>query len=140
MNPLIGRGDLAGLATDAGATAFRVAALASRRQVPAIAGGTATSVPAMRRRQTRRAHLDGCRGADGARFADGDPDGDLSIVDLNVRSTVYLAKLVLRDMAATGSGRVLFTSSVAATMPGSYQTVYQRVQIFHPVVRRSSSR
>ena len=41
MNPLIGRGDLAGLATDAGATAFRVAALASRRQVPAIAGGTA---------------------------------------------------------------------------------------------------
>ena len=49
MNPLIGRGDLAGLATDAGATAFRVAALASKRQVPAIAGGTATSVPAMRR-------------------------------------------------------------------------------------------
>ena len=41
MNPLIGRGDLAGLATDAGATAFRVAALASKRQVPAIAGGTA---------------------------------------------------------------------------------------------------
>ena len=33
------------------------------------------------------------------RFVDGDLDTDLSIVDLNVRSTVQLAKLVLRDMA-----------------------------------------
>ena len=47
-----------------------------------------------------------------------------------MRSTVYLAKLVLRDMAATGSGRVLFTSSVAATMPGSYQTVYHASKSF----------
>src|SRR5215213_5264916 len=51
------------------------------------------------------------------RFVDGDLDTDLAIVDLNVRSTVHLAKLVLRDMAARGEGKVLFTSSIAATMP-----------------------
>ena len=50
---------------------------------------------------------------------------------------MYLAELVLRDMAATGSGRVLFTSSVAATMPGSYQTVYHASKSFHTVVRQA---
>jgi short-subunit dehydrogenase len=64
------------------------------------------------------------------RFVDGDLDSDLSIVDLNVRSTVHLAKLVLRDMAARGSGKVLFTSSIAATMPGSHQTVYNASKAF----------
>lgn len=55
---------------------------------------------------------------------------DLSIVDLNVRSTVHLAKLVLRDMANYGEGKVLFTSSVASMMPGSYQTVYNASKSF----------
>ena len=64
------------------------------------------------------------------RFVDGDLDTDLSIVDLNVRSTVHLAKLVLRDMAARGEGKVLFTSSIAATMPGSHQTVYNASKSF----------
>lgn len=63
-------------------------------------------------------------------FVEGDLDSDLSIVDLNVRSTVHLAKLVLRDMAARGSGKVLFTSSIAATMPGSLQTVYNASKSF----------
>jgi uncharacterized protein len=64
------------------------------------------------------------------RFVDGDLGMDLSIVDLNVRSTVHLAKLVLRDMAARGDGKVLFTSSIAATMPGSHQTVYNASKSF----------
>lgn len=55
---------------------------------------------------------------------------DLSIVDLNVRSTVHLAKLVLRDMANRDAGRVLFTSSIAAQMPGSYQPVYNASKSF----------
>jgi short-subunit dehydrogenase len=38
---------------------------------------------------------------------------DMSVIDLNVRSTVHLAKLVLRDMANRNEGKVLFTSSVA---------------------------
>jgi short-subunit dehydrogenase len=63
-------------------------------------------------------------------FVDRDLDEDLAIVDLNVRSTVHLAKLVLRDMAARGTGKVLFTSSVASTMPGSLQTVYNASKSF----------
>jgi uncharacterized protein len=64
-------------------------------------------------------------GAGGAGpFIDRDLDDDLYIIDLNVRSTTHLAKLVLRDMAKRGDGKLLFTSSVASTMPGSLQTVY----------------
>jgi short-subunit dehydrogenase len=55
---------------------------------------------------------------------------DLSIVDLNVRSTVHLAKLVLRDMANRDTGKVLFTSSIASQMPGSYQPVYNASKSF----------
>lgn len=55
---------------------------------------------------------------------------DLSIVDLNVRSTVHLAKLVLRDMANRDTGKVLFTSSIASQMPGPYQPVYNASKSF----------
>jgi short-subunit dehydrogenase len=57
-------------------------------------------------------------------------DDDLAIIDLNARSTVHLAKLVLSDMSAHGTGKLLFTSSVAATMPGSLQTVYYASKSF----------
>ena len=63
-------------------------------------------------------------------FVKGDLETDLSIVDLNVRSTVHLAKLVLSDMARRGTGRVLLTSSIASTMPGSLQTVYNASKSF----------
>src|SRR4051812_11852214 len=52
------------------------------------------------------------------------------IIDLNVSSTVHLAKLVLRDMAARDEGRVLITSSIASTMPGSFQAVYNASKSF----------
>lgn len=42
---------------------------------------------------------------------------ELRLIDLNVRSTVHLAKLVLADMVDRDEGRVLFTSSVASTRP-----------------------
>lgn len=64
------------------------------------------------------------------RFVGRSLDDDLAIVDLNVRSTTHLAKLVLQDMATRGVGKVLFTSSVAATMPGSRQTVYNASKSF----------
>ena len=57
-------------------------------------------------------------------------DQDLELVDLNVRSTVHLAKLALHDMVAANHGRVLFTSSVASTMPGSFQAVYNASKSF----------
>jgi short-subunit dehydrogenase len=64
------------------------------------------------------------------RFIDGELQADLDVVDVNVRSTVHLAKLVLRDMAKRNHGRALFTSSVVAMMPGSYQTMYNASKAF----------
>lgn len=55
---------------------------------------------------------------------------EFSVIDLNVRSTVHLAKLVLRDMASRDDGKVLITSSIASTMPGSYQAVYNASKSF----------
>src|SRR5690242_15870339 len=56
----------------------------------------------------------------GDRFIESELDDDLAVIDLNVRSTVHLAKLILRDMTNRDQGKVLFTSSVASMMPGSY--------------------
>ncbi len=66
----------------------------------------------------------------GESFVDSDLSDQLSVVDLNVRSTVHLAKLLLADMARRDSGKLLFTSSIAAMMPGSYQTVYNASKSF----------
>jgi short-subunit dehydrogenase len=54
----------------------------------------------------------------------------LRLVDLNVRSTVHLAGLVVPDMAARGSGRVLVTSSIAAVAPGPYHSTYAASKAF----------
>ncbi|MGN6872618.1 MAG: SDR family NAD(P)-dependent oxidoreductase [Solirubrobacteraceae bacterium] len=67
-------------------------------------------------------------GGDFAR--DTDLDQELKLVDLNVRSTVHLAKRVVSDMVERGSGKVLFTSSIASTMPGTYQAVYNASKSF----------
>jgi uncharacterized protein len=64
------------------------------------------------------------------RFVDEGLQADLDIIDLNVRSTVHLAKLILADMAQADTGRALFTSSVVAMMPGSYQTMYNASKSF----------
>ncbi|MDZ5661667.1 SDR family NAD(P)-dependent oxidoreductase [Nocardioides sp. S-58] len=66
----------------------------------------------------------------GGAFVDNDLDDELSIIDLNITSTVRLAKLVLRDMVAADAGRVLVTSSIASTMPGSFQAVYNASKSF----------
>jgi short-subunit dehydrogenase len=73
-------------------------------------------------------------GAGGAFAGPGDDrtslEQELEIVDLNVRSTVHLAKHVIGDMVARDEGRVLFTSSIAATMPGAFQAVYNASKSF----------
>ena len=66
----------------------------------------------------------------GGAFVDNDLEDELSIIDLNITSTVRLAKLVLRDMVARDEGRVLVTSSIASTMPGSFQAVYNASKSF----------
>jgi uncharacterized protein len=68
---------------------------------------------------------------EGGAFAGGtDLEKELAIVDLNVRSTVHLAKLLLPDMVARHEGRMLITSSIASTMPGSFQAVYNASKSF----------
>jgi short-subunit dehydrogenase len=69
-------------------------------------------------------------GAGGAFATDTDLAQELTIVDLNCRSTVHLAKLVVRDMVARDAGRILFTSSIASTMPGPFQAVYNASKSF----------
>ncbi|WP_213575810.1 SDR family NAD(P)-dependent oxidoreductase [Rhodococcus sp. USK13] len=66
----------------------------------------------------------------GGAFVDTDLADTFAIIDLNVRSTVHLTKLVLDDMVSRGEGRILITSSVASTMPGPYQAVYNASKSF----------
>lgn len=66
----------------------------------------------------------------GGEFLTTDLDDELDVIDLNVRSTVRLAKLVVAGMAARGSGRLLFTSSIAAMLPGPEQAVYHASKSF----------
>ncbi|WP_148575086.1 SDR family NAD(P)-dependent oxidoreductase [Nocardioides caldifontis] len=66
----------------------------------------------------------------GGRFWETSLEDDLRLVDLNVRSTVHLAKLVVRDMVARGSGRVLVTASIAAKAPGPYHATYAASKAF----------
>jgi short-subunit dehydrogenase len=70
------------------------------------------------------------RGAGGDFVRQTDLRDELNIIEVNVTSTVHLAKRVLPDMVARGAGRVLFTSSIASTMPGSYQAVYNASKAF----------
>src|SRR4051812_33719001 len=66
----------------------------------------------------------------GGAFVDTALADEQAIIDLNITSTVHLAKLVLRDMVARNVGRVLITSSIASTMPGSFQAVYNASKSF----------
>jgi short-subunit dehydrogenase len=69
-------------------------------------------------------------GAGGDFATQTDLDQELELIDLNVRSTVHLAKRVLPAMVERGQGRVLFTSSIASTFPGPYHAVYNASKSF----------
>ena len=66
----------------------------------------------------------------GGAFLDQDLDRIFEVIDVNVRGTVHLAHRLLPAMVARGEGRVLFTSSVAARMPGSFQAIYNASKSF----------
>jgi short-subunit dehydrogenase len=57
-------------------------------------------------------------------------EAELNLIQLNVTSTVHLAKRVAREMVKRGSGRLLFTSSIAATMPSPLEAVYGASKAF----------
>jgi uncharacterized protein len=69
-------------------------------------------------------------GAGGAFATETELADELKLIDLNVRGTVHLCKLVLNDMVERDEGRILFTSSIASTMPGSFQAVYNASKSF----------
>lgn len=57
-------------------------------------------------------------------------DDNLEIIDLNVRSAVHLSHRLIADMVDRKEGKVLFTSSVAATAPGPFHSVYAASKAF----------
>lgn len=60
----------------------------------------------------------------GGAFVDTDLEEELNEIQLNVVSQVRLAKPIVRDMVDRRTGRILFTSSLSATTPTPYETVY----------------
>ncbi len=66
----------------------------------------------------------------GGRFLETPLDDELRLIDLNVRSTVHLAKLLLPAMVRRGEGRVLITSSIAAVAATPYEAVYGASKAF----------
>lgn len=69
-------------------------------------------------------------GVGGAFVGGTDLQAELNLIQLNISSSVHLAKRVLTDMVARGQGRVLFTSSIAALMPGTFEAVYAASKAF----------
>jgi short-subunit dehydrogenase len=63
-------------------------------------------------------------------FVDTDWADDLEIMQLNAVSTAALLKLCLVEMTGRDAGRILVTSSIASTMPGAYQPVYNASKSF----------
>lgn len=66
----------------------------------------------------------------GGHFTQTDLDAELDMIDLNCKSAVHIAKHVIKDMVGRGQGRVLFTSSIAATMPAPFEAVYGATKVF----------
>jgi short-subunit dehydrogenase len=66
----------------------------------------------------------------GGEFTETDLRQELELIALNVTSTVHLSKRIVPDMVERGFGRVLFTSSIAATQPGPYEAVYAASKTF----------
>ena len=66
----------------------------------------------------------------GGEFQDTDLKAELNLIHLNIVSLVHFTKRVLPDLIAQGRGRILYTSSIAATMPGPYYAVYAASKAF----------
>ncbi len=64
------------------------------------------------------------------RFVETDLGEELNMVALNVTSTVHIAKHIVKDMVSRGQGRILFTASIAGTMPTPYEAIYGATKAF----------
>jgi short-subunit dehydrogenase len=66
----------------------------------------------------------------GGRFIDIALEDELRLIQLNIISTVHVAKRLLPAMVSRGAGRLLITASVASTMPGPYYATYAASKSF----------
>ncbi|MDO5286104.1 MAG: SDR family NAD(P)-dependent oxidoreductase [Actinomycetia bacterium] len=66
----------------------------------------------------------------GGAFLDTDLDDELALLSLNVTGQVRLAKPVVRLMAQQGRGHILITSSLSATTPTPYESIYGPTRAF----------
>ena len=66
----------------------------------------------------------------GGDFRETDLAEEINMINLNCISTVHLAKHMAQDMTARGSGRILFTASVASLMPAPFEAVYGATKAF----------
>ena len=66
----------------------------------------------------------------GKAFLDQDFDEIRDVIDTNITGTIYLVHKVGKEMRARGSGRILFTGSLAGFMPGTFQAVYNGTKAF----------
>ncbi|WP_149181920.1 SDR family oxidoreductase [Streptomyces sp. TRM49041] len=63
-------------------------------------------------------------------FLAADLADEARIIDLNIASTVHLARRLLPGMVEAGAGRLLIVSSIASLVPGPYQAVYNASKAF----------
>jgi short-subunit dehydrogenase len=66
----------------------------------------------------------------GGLFQDTDLDEELKMVALNCSGTIQLAKYVVQHMLHQGSGRILFTASIAGEMVAPREAVYAATKAF----------
>lgn len=66
----------------------------------------------------------------GGAFIETDLQKELNLIELNIASTVHLAKRIVKDMVDRGAGKVLFTSSIASQAPHPFQAVYAASKAF----------
>ncbi|SFG39183.1 Short-chain dehydrogenase [Halobacillus alkaliphilus] len=60
----------------------------------------------------------------GGSFLENDLQEELKLIDINISGTVHMAKRVVQDMVPNKEGDILIVSSVSATLPTPYETVY----------------
>jgi short-subunit dehydrogenase len=66
----------------------------------------------------------------GGEFLETDLQKEMNMIQLNIVSLVHLTKKILPDFVSRNDGRILFTSSIAAEMPGPYYAVYAASKAF----------
>ncbi|MTH55616.1 SDR family NAD(P)-dependent oxidoreductase [Bacillus mangrovi] len=60
----------------------------------------------------------------GGAFAETELEEELRLISINISGTVHTAKRVVQHMVPNGRGKIMVVSSIAATLPTPYETVY----------------